>query len=84
MKKHIILSMLLLCAGMVNAQIFDAHKRALNKVEKRNGEALKGGADFVLDPIEQAPTKSTKRNAIAGQTSWGCLLYTSDAADDTR
>lgn len=79
MKKHIILGAILLFSGVLNAQIFDAHKRALNKVEKRNVQLIKDGADFVLDKIEQVPTKSTKRNSIAGQTSWGKDLLLSDA-----
>ena len=62
----------MLCSLSAQAQIFNAHKRALNKAEKKAGEALKGGADFVIDPIEQVPTRRTSRNVSAtAQTSWG-------------
>lgn len=54
-----------------NAQIFNPHKRALNKAEKKAAQELKGGADFVIDPIEQVPTKRTSRMSIAAQTNWG-------------
>ena len=71
MKKLLIFT-LVLCSLSAQAQIFNAHKRALNKAEKKAGEALKDGADFVIDPIEQVPTRRTSRNVSAtAQTSWG-------------
>lgn len=71
MRKLILLAAIALLATTADAQIFNAHKRALNNAEKRAQDALKGGADFVLDPIEQVPVGKTSRLTIAAQTNWG-------------
>ena len=65
------LALLALLTNTLSAQIFNPHKRALNKAEKKAQEALQGGADFTLDPIEQVPVNKTKRLSILGQTNWG-------------
>ncbi len=71
MRKLLLIAALAIIANTANAQIFNAHKRALNNAEKRAQDALKGGADFVLDPIEQVPVGKTSRLTIAAQTNWG-------------
>ena len=50
-------------------------RSALNKVERANKKALQGGADIVLDPIEQVPVGKTKANRMAdAPTNWGVDL----------
>jgi len=71
MKKIILLLAASLTISTADAQIFNPYKRALNKAEKQAGEALKGGADFVIDPIESVPVGKTDRLSIAAQTNWG-------------
>ena len=71
MRKLLMLALLALLTNTLSAQIFNPHKRALNKAEKKAQEALQGGADFTLDPIEQVPVNKTKRLSILGQTNWG-------------
>ena len=45
-----------------------------------NGE--KGGR--VFRDIYKGYMNKTKGSGVGGGDSWGCLLYTSDAADDPR
>lgn len=54
-----------------SAQIFNPHKRALNKAEKKAEKSLQDGADFVIDPIEAVPVGKTSRLSISAQTNWG-------------
>jgi len=61
----------LLCSLSAQAQIFNPHKRALNKAEDKAEKLLREGADFVLDPIETVPIASKRTLSIAAQTNWG-------------
>ena len=72
MKKTLVIFFaLLLFAGTAGAQIFQSpYKKAVGRAEKKNADLLKGGYDFVIDPIEQVPTK-TSRATVANQTNWG-------------
>jgi subtilisin family serine protease len=81
MKKHILLSMLFaMVSTIATAQIFNPHKRALNRAEEKAADLLKGGADFVLDPIEQVPSERTGRNVSPmSQTNWGATLLLTPA-----
>lgn len=70
--KKLILLLLAACAlNSAEAQIFNRYKRQLNNAGEKNADLLKGGADFVLDPIETVPEKTSKRPAISAQTNWG-------------
>lgn len=60
---------------VADAQILNPYKRALNRAEKAAGDALRNGADFVLDPIETVPVRKTSRNvSSSAQTNWGVQL----------
>ena len=72
MRQTLFILLLSLFATAVSAQItLNPHKRNLNKAEKRNGDALRGGADFVIDPIEQVPVKRNRNASAASQSNWG-------------
>lgn len=71
MRKLIFTIMALLLFSSVDAQIFNKYKRNLNRAEKAKNEQLKGGADFVLDPIEQVPTEVRSFRNLEAATNWG-------------
>lgn len=71
MRKLIFTLIFAVVALSADAQIFNKYKRNLNRAEDKAGEALKGGADFVLDPIETVPKNKTSRLSISAQTNWG-------------
>lgn len=75
-KPFILLAIALALAPLTSeAQIFNPYKRKLNQAEKKAGEALKGGADFTLDPIESVPTKKSRAGISAmAQSNWGLEL----------
>jgi len=71
MRKLLFTLIFAVVALSADAQIFNKYKRNLNRAEDKAGEALKGGADFVLDPIETVPKNKTSRLSISAQTNWG-------------
>jgi subtilisin family serine protease len=72
MRKLLFTLIFAVVAMSADAQVFNKYKRNLNRAEDKAGEALKGGADFVLDPIETVPKERTSRNvSAAAQTNWG-------------
>lgn len=74
MKQKTNILVLLLAAllpGILSAQIFNPYKRDLKRAEKKAIDQLKGGADFVLDPIETTPRNRTSNLSLLAQTNWG-------------
>ena len=73
MKKlfFLLLALVFASENPVSAQIFNKYKRNLNKAERAANEQLKGGADFVIDPIEQVPTEVRSFRNLEAATNWG-------------
>lgn len=56
---------------------FSQNARTVRAVKKKNAELLKGGADIVIDPIEQVPVESKPVSATrlaSAPTNWGVQL----------
>lgn len=64
-----VLQLLPFCA---DAQIFQTkYQKALKEAQKKANENIRGGADFVLDPIESVPKDQKRTLSATAQTNWG-------------
>jgi len=66
-------------AGEASAQSNFKYKRQLKKAEKVQERQTESGYPITLDPIEQVPSKTTKRFDILAAKSWGLNALCADA-----
>lgn len=84
MKKYIMMLFGVFAFLALTIPVYSQNRRSVRAAEKKNAELLKGGADFVIDPIEQVPVDkplSVSRLASA-PTNWGVELLLPESVKD--